>query len=552
MGFGPFFFGRNKYMLNKRADKLELLRIAEAVALEKSIDKELIINSMETGIAKAAKSKFGQDNEIKVQINRENGDIEIFRKLIISENPENSNTEIKLVDAIKLNNNNKEKKVGDEVLQPLPSFDFGRIAAQTAKQVINSNVREAERERQYNDFIDKKDTVLSGIIKRLEFGNVIVDLGRTEAIIQKNELIPRENIKTGDRIKAYCYDVRREPRGQQIFLSRAHPKFMEKLFVQEVPEIYDGLIEIKSSSRDPGSRAKICVKAVDTSLDPVGACVGMRGSRVQAVVNELQGEKIDIVNWSEDPAILVANALSPAEVQRVNVDLERKKLDVILTDENLSKAIGRRGQNVRLATKLLNYEINIMTDQEDSERRQQEFKEKTDNFVRNLELDETLGQLLVAEGFSTIDDIKDSSLESLVKIEGIEEDTAKALIERAKEFYLKDQEDISKRIKDLGLDDALINLKGLTPGMLVTLGEQNILKLQDFADLASDELTGGYDVVKGEKIKIQGFLEDFALSKDEADNLIMSARNIVYKDWGMRNGKQKNKTHYFWKPKKKF
>jgi len=305
---------------------------------------------------------------------------------------------------------------------------------------------------------------------------------------------------------------------------------MEKLFVQEVPEIYDGLIEIKSSSRDPGSRAKICVKAVDTSLDPVGACVGMRGSRVQAVVNELQGEKIDIVNWSEDPAILVSNALSPAEVQRVNVDTERKKLDVILTEENLSKAIGRRGQNVRLATKLLNYEINIMTDAEDSERRQLEFKEKTENFVKNLELDETLGQLLVAEGFSTIDDIKDSSAEDLMKIEGIEEETANALIERAKEFHEKDQEDISQRIKDLGLEDGLINLKGLTPGMLVTLGEQKILILDDFADLASDELTGGYDVVKGERVKIQGYLEDFALSKAEADDLIMSARNIVYKD----------------------
>ena len=517
-------------MLNKRADKLELIRIAEAVALEKSIDKELIISSMETGIAKAAKSKFGQDNEIKVSINRDNGDIEIFRKLIVAENPENSNMEIKLEDAIILDDNNKDKSVGDEILQPLPSFDFGRIAAQIAKQVISSNVRDAERERQFNDFIDKKDSILSGIVKRLEFGNVIVDLGRTEAIIQKNELIPRENIKAGDRIKAYCFDVRREQRGQQIFLSRAHPKFMEKLFIQEVPEIYDGLIEIKSSSRDPGSRAKICVKAIDASLDPVGACVGMRGSRVQAVVNELQGEKIDIVNWSEDPAILVSSALSPAEVLRVNVDAERKKLDVILTEENLSKAIGRRGQNVRLATKLLNYEINIMTDQEDSERRQQDFKEKTENFVKNLELDETLGQLLVAEGFSTIDDIKDSSVEDLTKIEGIEEDTAQALIERSKDFHKKDQEDISKRIKELGLSESLINLKGLTPGMLVTLGEQKILSLEEFADLASDELTGGYDVVKGTKIRIEGYLEDFALSKEEADELIMSARRIVYKD----------------------
>ena len=539
-------------MLNKRADKLELLRIAEAVALEKSIDKELIISSMEIGIAKAAKSKFGQENEIKVLIDRDNGNIEIFRKLIISENPENSNTEIKLEDAINLNDNNKDKSVGDEILQPLPSFDFGRIAAQIAKQVISSNVRDAERDRQFNEFIDKKDSILSGIVKRLEFGNVIVDLGRTEAIIQKNELIPREIIKAGDRIKAYCFDVRREQRGQQIFLSRAHPKFMEKLFIQEVPEIYDGLIEIKSSSRDPGSRAKICVKAVDTSLDPVGACVGMRGSRVQAVVNELQGEKIDIVNWSEDPAILVSNALSPADVLRVNVDTERKKLDVILTEENLSKAIGRRGQNVRLATKLLNYEINIMTDQEDSERRQIEFKEKTENFVKNLELDETLGQLLVAEGFSTIDDIKDSSTENLLKIEGIEEDTAKALIERAKEFHERDQEDISKRIKELGLEESLIKLKGMTPGMLVTLGEKKILTLENFADLASDELTGGYDIVRGSKVKIEGYLEDFALSKEEADNLIMSAREIAYKDWVMTYGKQKIKINNFWKAKKIF
>ena len=517
-------------MLNKRADKLELLRIAEAVALEKSIDKELIINSMETGIAKAAKSKFGQDNEIKVLINRDSGDKEIFRKLIIVEKPENTNTEISPEKATILDDQNKTKKIGDEVLQSLPSFDFGRIAAQTAKQVISYSVREAERERQYNDFIDKKESIVSGIVKRLEFGNVIIDLGKAEAIIQKNEMIPRENIKAGDRVKAYCYDVRREIRGQQIFLSRAHPKFMEKLFIQEVPEIYDGLIEIKSSARDPGSRAKICVKAIDTSLDPVGACVGMRGSRVQAVVNELQGEKIDIVNWSEDPAIIVSNALSPAEVQRVNVDNDSKKLDVILTEENLSKAIGRRGQNVRLATKLMNYEINIMTDQEDSERRQVEFKEKTENFVKNLELDETLGQLLVAEGFSSIDDIKDTSPEALTKIEGIEEETAKALIERAKEFYQKDQEEISNRIKDLGLENELINHQGLTPGMLVTLGEQKILQLSDFADLASDELTGAYDIVKGEKIKIKGYLEEFALSKNEADELIMSARKKIYKD----------------------
>ena len=512
-------------MLNRRADKLELLRIAEAVALEKSIDKELIINSMENGIAKAAKSKFGNENEIQVNINRENGDIEIYRKLLIVENPENNNTEISLEKAKALNN---EKKLGEEILQPLPTFDFGRIAAQTAKQVISFSVREAEKERQFNDFKDKKDTILSGIVKRLEFGSVIVDLGKAEAIIQKNEMIPREIIKAGDRVKAYCYDVRREQRGQQIFLSRAHPKFMEKLFIQEVPEIYDGLIEIKSSARDPGSRAKICVKAIDTSLDPVGACVGMRGSRVQAVVNELQGEKIDIVNWSEDISVVVSNALSPAEVLKVNIYEDLKKLDVILTEENLSKAIGRRGQNVRLATKLIDYEINIMTDKEESERRQEEFKDKTENLMKNLEVDETLGQLLVAEGFSTIEFIKNSKLNDLVKIEGIEEETAKELIERAIEFDKKNQEEIQKKIMDLGLETDLINHKGLTPGMLLTLGEKKILTLNDFADLASDELIGGFDIIKGEKVKINGYLEDFALSRTEADELIMKAREKIY------------------------
>ena len=512
-------------MLNRRADKLELLRIAEAVALEKSIDKELIIKSMESGIAKAAKSKFGNENEIKVNINRDSGDIEIFRKLIIVEKPENNNTEISLERAKALND---KKQLGEEILQPLPTFDFGRIAAQTAKQVISFSVREAEKERQFNDFKDKKDTILSGIVKRLEFGNVIVDLGKAEAIIQKNEMIPRENIKAGDRVKAYCYDVRREQRGQQIFLSRAHPKFMEKLFIQEVPEIYDGLIEIKSSARDPGSRAKICVKAIDTSLDPVGACVGMRGSRVQAVVNELQGEKIDIVNWSEDISVVASNALSPAEVQKVNIYEEEKKLDVILTEENLSKAIGRRGQNVRLATKLIDYEINIMTDKEESDKRQEEFKDRTENLMKYLEVDETLGQLLVAEGFSTIDLIKDSKLSDLVKIEGIEDDTAKELIDRAIEFNKKNQEEIQKKIKDLGLEADLIEHKGLTPGMLLTLGEKKILTLNDFADLASDELIGGFDIIKGEKVKINGYLEDFALSRTEADELIMKAREKVY------------------------
>jgi len=420
-------------------------------------------------------------------------------------------------------------KIDDEIFEQLPQVDLGRIAAQTARQVITQSVREAERERQYNDFIEKKGEILSGIVKRLEYGNIIVDLNRAEAIITKDELIPREILKMGDRIKAYCHNVIRENKGQQIFLSRAHPKFMEKLFFQEVPEIYDGIIEIQSVTRDPGSRAKICVSSKDSSIDPVGACVGMRGSRVQSVVNELHGEKIDIVHWSEDPAVLVVSALAPAEIQRVIIDDQNKRIEVILTEENLSKAIGRRGQNVRLASKLIKYEIDILTEKEESEKRQLEFKDKTEIFIKNLEVDETLGQLLVAEGFSSIEEIQQVTLEEILKIEAIDENTAKELKERAEEYLKKEKEDIGKRLKELGVEDVLINFKGLTPGMLVTLGEKKIKTLKDFADLSTDELIGGYDEKQGKRFKIEGFLEEFALAKNEADDLIMNARNIVFK-----------------------
>ena len=428
-------------MLNQRSDKLELLRIVEAVATEKSIDREIILTSMESAIQKAAKTKFGLDNNIRATIDRESGDINLHKVLKIVETPINFNTEISLEHAIE-----KEKKenvkIGDEIFEQLPQVDLGRVAAQTARQVITQNVRQAERERQYDDFIEKKGEILSGIVKRLEYGNLIVDLNRAEAIITKDELIPREILKMGDRIKAYCYNVIRENKGQQIFLSRAHPKFMEKLFFQEVPEIYEGIIEIKSATRDPGSRAKICVYSKDSSIDPVGACVGMRGSRVQSVVNELHGEKIDIVHWSEDPAVLVVSALAPAEIQRVIIDDQNRRIEVILTEENLSKAIGRRGQNVRLASKLINYEIDILTAKEESEKRQLEFKGKTEIFVSNLEVDETLGQLLVAEGFSTIEEINQSTQDEITKIEGIDEGTAKELKERAKEYLIKEKEAI--------------------------------------------------------------------------------------------------------------
>jgi N utilization substance protein A len=563
-------------MLNKRSDKAELLRIAEAVALEKSISKEIILSTMESAIQKAAKTRFGFENDIRATIDRESGDISLHKVLTIVENPENPNTEISLKEANKIdftNENisiyqveeleNKEKNkeenlseetsenlnqnlekhelkiskkspnesvgLNDQIFEILPPVDFGRIAAQTARQVITQNVRAAERERQYNDFIDKKGEILSGIVKRLEYGNVIVDLNRSEAIIRKEELIPREILKNGDRIKAYCYDVVRENKGQQIHLSRSHTKFMEKLFFQEVPEIYDGIIEIKHSARDPGSRAKICVSSKDSSIDPVGACVGMRGSRVQSVVNELHGEKIDIVHWSEDTAALIVSALAPAEIQKVIIDDQNKKVEVILTEENLSKAIGRRGQNVRLASKLIDYEIDILTEKEESEKKQADFKEKTEVFTKNLEVDETLGQLLVAEGYSSVDEIHQASIEEISKIEAIDDATAKELKERADEYLKKEKEIIEKKLNELGLEDLLINLTGLTPGMLVTLGEKKVKTLVDFAELSTDELVGSYDEKKGKRFKIEGYLEEFALTRAEADSLILSARDIAFK-----------------------
>ena len=516
-------------MLNRGLDKLELLRIVEAVANEKSIDKELVIESMESAIQKAALTKFGNDNSIEVTIDRENGEIKIKKVLEIVEKAEDPSKEINLDDAKLFDRKNTNLKIGDKIYEELPQIDFGRIAAQSAKQVISSRVKEAEKNRQYEEFIDKQAQILTGIIKRLEYGNVILDLGRAEGVIKKDELIPREILKAGDRVKAYCYEVKKELKGHQIFLSRAHPQFLAKLFFAEVPEIYEGIIEIKSVARDPGSRAKICVNSKDSSIDPVGACVGMRGSRVQTIVNELHGEKIDIIKWTEDLPTLISESLSPAEIQKVLIDQENKRIDVILSEENLSKAIGRRGQNVRLASKLTNYEIDILTDQEDSERRQSEFKEKTENLIKSLEVDETLGQLLVSEGFQGIEEISQANPEDISKIEGIDEGTAEELINRSKENLIKEKEQVSQKLKELGVEESLINLKGITQGMLVLLGQRNIKKLSDFADLSSDELIGGYDEIKGKKIRIEGYLEEFSLSREEADQLIMSARDIVFK-----------------------
>ena len=496
-------------MLNRGLDKSELLRIVDAVANEKSIDKELVITSMESAIQKAALTKFGNDNNIEVSINRENGEIVINKVLEIVEKVEDPGREITLENAKKISSNNNELKVGEKIFEELPQVDFGRIAAQSAKQVISFKVKEAEKNRQFEEFKDKQGQILSGIIKRMEYGNIIVDLGRAEGVIKKDELIPREILKTGDRVKAYCYEVKLEIKGHQIFLSRAHPQFLARLFFQEVPEIYEGTIEIKSVARDPGSRAKICVNSKDNSIDPVGACVGMRGSRVQTIVNELQGEKIDIIKWTEDLPTLISESLSPAEIQKVLIDQENKRIDVILTEDNLSKAIGRRGQNVRLASKLTDFEIDILTDKEDSERRQAEFKDRTENLVKNLEVDETLGQLLVSEGFQSIEEISNASPDDIAKIEAIDEETAKELISRSKENLIKEKEEVGKKLKELGVEDALINLNGMTQGMLVILGQKNIKKLSDFAELSSDELIGGYDEIKGKKLDCKDIWRSF-------------------------------------------
>ena len=512
-------------MLNNRIDSTELIRIADAVADEKSISKDLVLTSMESAIEKAARTRYGTENEIYVAIDRTSGKIELGRKLKVVEKVLNSHSEISLEDA---KAKQEDAKIDDIINEELPPIDFGRIAAQTAKQVISHQIRDAERDRQFEEFKDKVGEILSGIVKRSEYGNIIVDLQKSEAIIRREELIPRENLKNGDRIKAYCYDVRRESKGPQIFLSRAHPQFLAKLFYQEVPEIYEGTISIKSVARDPGSRAKICVQSKESSIDPVGACVGMRGSRVQAIVNELQGEKIDIINWTGDTGSLVVSALAPAEVMKVVLDQENRKADVVIDENNLSKAIGRRGQNVRLASKLLDYEIDILTDKEESEKRQSEFKFSTDKLVKSLEIDTTMAQLLVSEGFSNIEKISEANVEDFLKIDGFDEETAGELKNRAKEFIQEEAEEISKKIKELGIHEDLANHKGLSLGMLLILGEDNIKTLKDFAELSTDELIGGYDEIKGKREKFDGILEEFDISRKDADDLIMRARKKVF------------------------
>ncbi|MDX5360420.1 MAG: transcription termination factor NusA [Alphaproteobacteria bacterium] len=503
------------------ANRLELLQIADAVAREKSIDREIVLEAMEEAIQRAARSRYGAEHTIKATIDRRTGNIELSRLREVVETVESDATEIDLVSAQR---RNPAAIIGDFIAEPLPPIDFGRIAAQTAKQVIVQKVRDAERERQYDEYKDRIGEIVNGQVKRVEYGNVIVDLGRGEAIVRRDEMIPRELYKTGDRIRAYVYDVRREVRGPQIFLSRTRPEFMAKLFAMEVPEIYDGIITIMGVARDPGSRAKIAVVSRDSSIDPVGACVGMRGSRVQAVVQELQGERIDIIPWSPDAATFVVNALAPAEVTKIVLDEDAGRIEVVVPDEQLSLAIGRRGQNVRLASQLTNWEIDILTEAEESERRQKEFAERTELFVDALDVDETIGQLLAAEGFASAEEVAYVDLDELIAIDGFDEETAEALQERAQDYLARRDAEMEARRQELGVSDELAALPGLTSGMLVALGEGDVKSLEDFAGLTADELVGGWDEIGGQRTRLDGLLESFDIDRTDAENLIIEAR----------------------------
>ena len=503
------------------ANRLELLQIADAVAREKAIDRSIVVEAMEDAIQKAARSRYGLETDVRAEINPKTGEIKLQRLLKVVEEVEEPATDIPLEEA---RSRNPAAQVGDFISEPLPPMDFGRIAAQSAKQVIVQKVREAERDRQYEEYKDRIGEIINGQVKRVEYGNVIVDLGRGEAIIRRDELIPREMFRYGDRVRAYVYDVRREQRGPQIFLSRTHPQFMAQLFAQEVPEIYDGIIEVKSVARDPGSRAKIAVISRDSSIDPVGACVGMRGSRVQAVVNELQGEKIDIIPWGQDQATFIVNALQPAEVAKVVLDDDAQRIEVVVPDEQLSLAIGRRGQNVRLASQLTGWDIDILTEQEESERRQKEFQERSELFIQALDVDEMVGQLLASEGFASIEEIAFVEVEEMATIEGFDEETANELQIRAREFIERREAELDAERKTLGVADELHEVPGMTTAMMVALGKDEIKTMEDFAGSVPDDLIGYTERNEGESTFHPGALDGFDLSRADAESMIMNAR----------------------------
>src|SRR6476661_5323916 len=502
------------------ANRLELLQIADAVAREKSIDRRIVITAMEDAIAKAARSRYGSETEVHAEIDAKTGELRLARHMAVVETVENPSNQISLEDARR---RHPAAQIGDTIADTLPPLEYGRIAAQSAKQVIVQKVREAERDRQYQEFKDR----IGGVVKRVEYGSVIVDLGRGEAIIRRDEMLPREVFRNGDRVRAYIFDVRRETRGPQIFLSRTHPQFMAKLFAQEVPEIYDGIVEIKAVARDPGSRAKIGVISRDSSVDPVGACVGMRGSRVQAVVNELQGEKIDIIPWSPDIATFVVNALAPAEVAKVVIDEDRERIEVVVPDTNnqLSLAIGRRGQNVRLASQLTGWDIDILTEQEESERRQADFENSTRVFMESLNVDEVVGQLLASEGFTSVEELALVDVKDLAGIEGFDEETATELQNRAKEYLDQQEAELEAKRKELGVEDAVKTVPGVTSKMMVKFGENDIKTVEDLAGCATDDLVGWTERKEGaEPTKHTGILDGIEISRDDAETMIMQAR----------------------------
>jgi N utilization substance protein A len=497
----------------------ELIQVADAVAREKSIDREEVLAAMEQAIQKAGRSRYGQERDIRAQIDRSSGQITLARYTEAVEEVEDEFTQISLEAARKTD---PDIEPGGFLIDRLPPIDFGRIAAQTAKQVIVQKVREAERQRQFEEYKDRVGEVVNGLVKRVEFGNVTVDLGRGEGVLRRDEALPRENLRTSERVRAYIYDVREELRGPQIFLSRTRPEFMAKLFAQEVPEIYDGIIEIKSVARDPGSRAKIAVLSNDSSIDPVGACVGMRGSRVQAVVAELQGEKIDIIQWSPDPATFVVNALAPAEVTKVVLDEDQKRIEVVVPDDQLSLAIGRRGQNVRLASQLSGWDIRIFTEAQESERRQEFFRNSSQMFIDALDVDEVIAHLLVTEGFSSIDEVAYVPLADLVNIEGFDEDIAKELSSRAETYLAEQAEKFADTRRELGIAEDLAELPGLSPDMVVALAKVGIKTREQLAELAGYELSGSEE--DGE----EGLLQDFEITESEGNAIITEARAHWY------------------------
>ncbi|WP_298916047.1 transcription termination factor NusA [uncultured Roseobacter sp.] len=508
------------------ANQLELLQTAEAVAREKMIDPGLVVEAMEESLARAAKSRYGAEMDIRVSIDRKTGRATFtrVRTVVEEEELENYQAEFTVEQAKQYLD---DPKIGDTFVEEVPPVEMGRIAAQSAKQVILQKVREAERDRQFEEFKDRAGTIINGLVKREEYGNVIVDVGAGEAILRRNEKIGRESYRPNDRIRVYIKDVRREQRGPQIFLSRTAPEFMAELFKMEVPEIYDGIIEIKAVARDPGSRAKIAVISYDNSIDPVGACVGMRGSRVQAVVNELQGEKIDIIPWNEDQPTFLVNALQPAEVSKVVLDEEAGKIEVVVPEEQLSLAIGRRGQNVRLASQLTGLDIDIMTEEQESARRQAEFELRTKLFVDNLDLDEFFAQLLVSEGFSNLEEVAYVELDELLVIDGVDEDTANELQARARDVLEAQNKAALENARSMGVEDSLVEFEGLTPQMIEALAKDDVKTLEDFATCADWELAGGWTTVDGERVKDDGVLEPFDVSLEEAQQLIMTARVML-------------------------